>query len=203
MEDMKRVNLMIQWIALTTVGLAGGLIAGLMLGMPVGQIANAMITTAFVTCLAGAILGGSQAFGLRRLMAKPMWWTLATTIGIGLGLAAGVVLVEQVGILMTGNRPNVAQLSTVARATSFIALGFLAGTILGAAQWLVLRSQIPEVKWWILSSGVALAVAFSASSLLLDLIGLRFASATGAIAFVLMSGAAFGAITSWPLRHAI
>jgi hypothetical protein len=200
---MKNVSLIrtVEWIFLTTVGLAGGIIAGLLLGMPLGQkIANAMVTTAAVTCIVGGVLGSSQAIGLRRRLRNPLWWIVATIIGTGIGLAAGVVAVEQVGILTTGNRPNIAHLNAVMRAASLVAVGLIAGTFLGVAQWLVLRVQIPQVKYWVLASGCALATAFSASSLLVDLAGFRIASASGGISFVLLSGAAFGLMTSWPLR---
>lgn len=80
---------------MTTVGLAGGLVAGLLIGMPLGEIVNAMIVTAAVTCTVGGVLGGMQAVGLRRTLRKPLWWIVATIAGIGLGLALGVVIVEQ------------------------------------------------------------------------------------------------------------
>jgi hypothetical protein len=105
------------------------------------------------------------------------------------------VMIEQTGIFLTGQRPNVARLSPSVRALSFVLLGLVAGAVLGLAQWYVLR-----VKHWIGNSAIALAVAFAASSLLVDALlgGLR--SGSGAIVFVLASGAMFGALTSWPLH---
>jgi hypothetical protein len=197
---MSRVST-IQWTAFTALGLATGLVGGVLLGMPLGQIVNAMIVTAAVTCLAGAILGGFQAISLRGVLRRPVWWIVATVIGMGLGLAAAVVTVEQTGILLSGHRPQLAHLTTSFRAMSFIALGLVAGTILGVAQSLVLRRQVPRVKGWVPATAIALAISLSGSSLAVDLSGLRVASAMGAIAFVILSGVAFGALTSWPLRH--
>jgi hypothetical protein len=197
------MSLTVKWTALTTIGLAGGILAGLFLGTPLGQIVkNAMIVTAGVTCIVGAVLGALQAIGLRKLLSRPLWWVLATTVGIGVGLAAGVVLVEQVGTFATGTRPNLARLDTIMRATSFVAVGLVAGAVLGVSQWVVLRMQMRQIKYWVPASGIALAVAFAASSLLVDVSGLRIASAAGAVLFVLASGIAFGALTSWPLRRA-
>jgi hypothetical protein len=112
-----------------------------------------------------------------------------------------VVVVEQVGIFITGSRPHLVQLSSSMRALSFVALGLVAGTLLGVLQALVIRSQMPHVRNWIPVTAVGLAVAFSASSLAVDLFGIRFASAAGAIAFLLLSGMTFGVLTSLPLRH--
>ena len=191
-----------QWTLLTAMGLAGGLVGGLLLGMPLGSILNAMVLTALVTCFVGCVLGSFQAFGLRRMLSRPGWWILATTVGIGAGLAAGVVFVEQIGILSTGSRPNIARLTPGMRAASFVGIGLIAGTVLGLAQWLVLRHAMRRMGRWVPASGAALAVALSASSMLVDLTGLRIASASGLGAFVLAAGLGFGLLTSWPWRRA-
>lgn len=197
----KRIS-MIQWTTFTALGLATGLVGGVLLGMPLGQIVNAMIVTAAVTCVAGAILGGFQAISLRGVLRRPLWWIVATVIGFGAGLATAVVVVEQSGILITGHRPQLAHLTTPVRAISFVVLGLVAGTILGVAQELVLRRQLPEVKRWIPATAIALAIALSASSLAVDLSGMHVATAMGAAVFVVLSGIAFGALTSAPLRRA-
>jgi len=196
---MSRIST-IRWTSLTAAGLAGGLIGGVLLGMPLGKIVNAMIATAAVTCAVGAILGAFQAIGLRRLLRRPLWWIAATVIGLGIGLAVAVVAVEQSGILITGHRPQLAHLSAPLRAISFVILGLIAGAILGIAQWIVIRRQMPELKNWVPSTAVGLAVALSGSSLVVDLSGIGVASAMGAIAFVVLAGLAFGALTSRPLR---
>jgi hypothetical protein len=199
---MKHITFRTKWTLLTTLGLAGGLVAGVLLGMPVGQIANAMIATAFVTCVVGGVLGTVQAMGLRKMLRRPVWWIAATTVGIGIGLATGVVIVEQIGIRMTGNRLNVAHLSSLSRAVSFIAIGLVCGTFLGIFQWLVLRVQMPQVRHWVPCTAIALAIAFSGSSILVDLTGTRIFSAAGALVFLLGAGAAFGFLTSRPLQRA-
>ena len=190
-----------RWTLLTTIGLAGGLVAALLIGMPLGPLVGAMVITAIATCLVGAVLGGTQAIYLRRLLAKPMWWIVSTTIGTGVGLAAGVVIIEQTGILITGHRPNVARLDTSTRALSFVVLGLICGVTLGIAQGLVLRRQTSRVRHWVPASAFGLAIAFAASSLLVDASGLRFASLSGVTTFVLLAGLAFGALTSLPLRN--
>jgi hypothetical protein len=155
-----------------------------------------------VTGLVGAVLGTFQAISLRRLLPKPLWWILATVLGLGIGLAAAVTVVEQIGILISGERPHIVQLSTPMRALSFVAVGLVAGTLLGAAQSLVFRRQMPRIRNWVPATAVGLAAAFSVSSLAVDVSGLRFASPAGLILFLLLSGIAFGAVTSCPLRRA-
>ena len=191
------------WTWLTTLGLAGGLIGGLLVGMPLGELVNAMITTAAVTCFVGGVLGSCQAFGLRPVLRRPMWWVLGTLAGLGVGLAAGVVVVEQLGTLLTGTRPNIARLGPFTRAISLVTLGSVAGTVLGVAQWFVLRSQASHIKDWVATTAIGLAISFCAGSLLLTLVGLRISSALGLGTFVVVSGLMFGAITSRPLQRAV
>lgn len=192
-----------EWTILTALGLAGGLTAGVLAGIPLGQVLNAMIATALVVVIVGGVLGTLQAAGLRRLLSKPLWWIAATIAGVAIGLAFGVVIVEEAGRLITGTTPRVAQLSAAMRALSFVTLGFVAGTVVGFAQWLVLRSQHPAVRHWVLVSGAALAVAFCLASLIVDASGVPFASVLGRLAFVALSGLMFGGLTSRPLRSAI
>lgn len=192
----------LNWIWLTTLGLAGGLIGGVLVGMPLGRLLNAMVTTAAVTCFVGGVFGSFQAFGLRPVLRRPAWWILGTTVGLGIGLAAGVIVVEQFGTLLTGTRPNIARLGPFTRAMSLVMLGLIAGTALGAGQWLVLRSQAPQVRHWIATTAVGLALSFCAGSLFLTAGGLHIGSGLGAGAFAVISGLSFGAITSRPLQRA-
>jgi hypothetical protein len=190
------------WTILTAAGLGLGLLGGLLVGVPLGRIVNAMIVTGAATGTVGAVLGGMQSIALRPLRVKALWWIVATMAGLGVGLAAGVITVEQAGILITGKRPNVVRLDVPARALSFVVLGLVAGLLLGAAQSFALRKRAPQVEHWIMTTGIGLAVAFASASLLLGLARLNIASASGFTVFVLISGCAFGAITSWPLRIA-
>jgi hypothetical protein len=183
-----------QWTLLTTVGLAGGMLTALVVGKPIGKIVGPMLVTAVVTAIVGAVLGSLQSVWLRRMPARPIWWIAATTGGVGIGLASGVVLVEQVGTLLTGQRPNVVHLSTTGRALSFFAVGLVTGAFLGAAQWLVLR-----VPHWTVVSALGMASAFAAGSLVVDAALGGIGSPAGVITFVVISGVLFGACTSWPL----
>src|SRR5437870_10390661 len=119
---------MAKWTLLTTIGLAGGIVIALLVGKPLDQLVGAMIVTAILTCLVGAVLGGMQAVYMRQLLARPIWWVVATVAGVGVGLAVGAVIVEQVGTLISGHRPRIVQLNPALRALSFAVLGLISGT---------------------------------------------------------------------------
>jgi hypothetical protein len=192
-----------RWTLLTMLGLAAGIATALLLDRPIEAVVGMMLVTPILTFVAGAILGASQWLQLRSLLNHTRLWVLATCIGLGVGLALGVVTVEGVGRLLAGHRPNLFHLSVLWRAASLAALGLITGCALGAAQWLiVLRRRGPSANW-IAKSAVSLAIAFSLSSLIVDGLVGGIASAPGAITFVLLAGAIFGAVTARPLLRAV
>jgi len=180
-----------QWIFLTTIGLGAGIVTALVVGKPIGRIVGAMLVTAIVTSLVGAVLGSMQVVWLRRLPVRPIWWIAATTAGVGIGLAVGVVTIEQAGTLIAGHRPNVMQLSPPLRALSLLILGLVTGAAMGVSQWLVFR--LPK---WIATSSIGLGLAFAAGSVLVDTTVGGIGSPAGLITFVVLSGIFFGAATS-------
>jgi hypothetical protein len=190
----------IRWTLLTMVGLAAGIIAAVLLDRPIEAVVGMMLVTPILTLGAGAILGASQWIQLRSMIDHTKLWVLATCIGLGVGLALGVVTVEYFGRILAGRRPNLFHLSVPWRTVSFAALGLITGCSVGTAQWLiVLRRRGPSPKW-IAISAASLAIAFSLSSLIVDgIVGRGIASAPGAITFVLLAGAIFGAGTARPL----
>lgn len=48
--------------------------------------------------------------------------------------------------------------------------GAVLGTLLGAAQWIVLHHSVPRAGWWVLASAAGLAVAWAASTASGDII---------------------------------
>jgi hypothetical protein len=192
------------WITLSAVGLTAGVGAAVVLGAPVEKIVGMMLVTPILTGIVGAVFGTAQWFPLHQRARVPaLAWIAATTFGLCIGLAAGVVLVEQAGTFLTGSRPHLLQLGAWPRALSLATVGFVSGLALGFAQYLAFRRGHIAVARWPLASGVALAVAFAGASLLLDILGnIRFASPAGLVVFLLSAGALYGAMTSRSLRPA-
>lgn len=189
-------GLRVRWTLLSAVGLAGGLIAALALGAPVQAVVGMMLVTPILTATVGAVLGTSQWVLLRRRLASARWWIPASAAGLGLGLALGVVLVEQTGRAITGGQVHVATLGSLTRALSLMVVGLVSGAALGAAQGFVLRSRRVVARRWILMSSLGLGAALLAASLATDLLfgGLR--SPLGLAGFVLVAGLVAGAATS-------
>ncbi|HSS77542.1 MAG TPA: hypothetical protein VLV54_12455 [Thermoanaerobaculia bacterium] len=189
-------GLRLRWTLLSAAGLAIGLIAALALGAPIQAVVGGMLVTPILTSMVGAIFGTSQWVLLRRRLASARWWIPASAVGLGLGLALGVVLVEQTGRAITGGQVHVATLGSLSRALSMTVVGLVSGAALGAAQWLVLRSRRAVAWRWFLISALGLGGALLVASLATDLLfgGLR--SPLGLAGFVLVAGLVAGAATS-------
>jgi len=189
-------SLRLRWTLSSAAGLAVGLAAALALGAPIQAVVGAMLVTPILTGIVGAVLGTSQWVLLRRRLATARWWIPASAAGLGLGLAAGVVLVEQAGRALTGGQINVRMLSVPARAGNMAVVGLVSGLALGAAQWLVLRRQSRIARRWLWGSTLAFPVAFFVSSLLADLVFGGLTAPPGFVAFVLAAGLLTGALTA-------
>ena len=197
---VKRVVL--RWTLLTMFGLAAGVVSALILESPIDAVVGMMLVTPVLTLLAGAVLGASQWLQLRSLLSQTRLWILATCVGLGIGLALGVVTVEQFGRLLTGHRPHVIQLSVFARAISFAILGSITGLSVGATQWIVVLRRHLQARKWIATSAVSLGIAFSSSSLIVDAVIGGIAHPLGLIGFLLLAGLIFGVGTAQPLLRA-
>jgi hypothetical protein len=192
-----------QWILLTALGLTAGVFSALVLGGPVEAVVGMILVTPVLTGMVGLVLGASQWLHMRRVLSGlGGWWVASTCLGLGLGLAAGVVLVEQVGRAWTGESVRLLQLAMLPRALSFAVLGAVSGWFLGMSQWIVLRRREPSLRSWPWTCALALAAGFPASSLLVDLVVGGLKSPAGLLIFLLGSGAVLGASTAQRLRGA-
>ena len=190
-----------QWVLLTALGLTAGVITALVLGRPIAAVVGMILVTPVLTAMVGLVLGASQWLHMRRVLrGLGGWWVAATCLGLGLGLAAGVVLVEQAGGALLGHPARLLQLTLLPRALSFAVIGAVSGWFLGFSQWLVLRRREPALRAWPWICAAALAIGFPVSSLLVDLATGGIASPAGLTIFLLSSGAILGASTAHRLR---
>jgi hypothetical protein len=172
--------LWVRWVVANllggTVGYLAGVIVLALLGgdSPVGQSLQFLL----VAVIVGAVLGLAQWQVLREhLPTLPRGlWVWAT----GLGLAVPLMLTGFVGQIMaavTGVMPGWRQVAlesgsmvaTLGLANSFpealaaaCGTGVLAGLMLGAVQWLVLRRYIQNAAWWIAASSAGGAISILA-----------------------------------------
>ena len=191
----------LRWIALSALGLSAGVGVALALEDPIGAVVGMVLVTPALTLLAGGILGAVQWIELRRHLELAGRWLLSTALGLGTGLAAGAVLVEVGGELLTGHPMRILQLEPMPRAVSFLVLGVVSGLCLGFAQRLMLRKALLPRNWPILSA-CGLGLGFPAGSLVADTVLSGLASPAGLITLVLVAGAALGTFTARPLTRA-
>ncbi len=84
-------------------------------------------------------------------------WVLASILAGAMALALGD-FPSGVGVLLRGT--DMSDESGWTEGWAVVVAGILAGVVLGAMQWLVLRREIGRLRWWFLASVVGFAVGF-------------------------------------------
>jgi hypothetical protein len=114
-----------------------------------------------LSTLAGGMVGGSvvalvAGLYLRRYLARHLlgWWIISNIAG----MASGLGLTYHLNLLLPDD-------NTLA----FAATAALGGSVLGAAQWVLLRRRLPQAYWWIAAvSGAWAILAFLLLSIVLS-----------------------------------
>lgn len=191
----------LRWTLLTTFGLTAGVVTALVLGGPIEAIVGMLLITPVLTLLVGAVLGVLQAVAVRRRFAPAGRWIAATSLGLGVGLAAGVTLVEQVAGFFAGGQVGLLTLGLGGQLVSMAVVGAVAGGCLGAAQWLLLRRRAP-LRRWPLVCACGLALGFPVGTLLAAALPTGLASPAGVLLLIATAGLSLGAFTARPLAAA-
>jgi hypothetical protein len=184
------------WLVASAAGLAIGLPAGLVLGAPLEVVVGMMLVTPVMLGLVGAILGASQWVVLRRRVDRAWPWIASTAAGLGLGMTVGVVLVENVGRMITGAPVRLATTGFTGLAASVLVLGVLGGVAAGSAQWWVIRKHSQRGARWIVTNALALPGAWLAVLVIASIAFGGIRNVGGLIAFLAVSGVVFGGLTS-------
>ena len=135
-----------------------------------------------------------------------LWWVLASTVGLAVGLGA-------VGLAVGGAVGGAVALG-LALAVAVVFAAPSVGIALGIAQWLVLRRQVSRAGWWVLASTVGLVVGPAAgfglvltSGRSMEMSFILALAVGGTVGLVggAVGGAVYGAITGsvmvWLLRQ--
>jgi hypothetical protein len=151
-----------------------------------------ILVTPAVTVLVGLLLGVGQWFEVRRHLEASHRWLLATAIGLGAGLAIGVVVVELVGQLVLGRPLRLMALSPVPQSLNMLTVGLIAGAMLGCAQRLWMRALPPR---WPLFSALGLGVGLALGSVIANALAGAISTPAGFALLVTCTGMVLGICT--------
>jgi hypothetical protein len=128
-----------------------------------------------VSAITGAILGGVQWLVLRTAIPLPIWWVIATSAGMALGLVLSVAFF---GTETTGNE--------------LLWRAGITGLSIGIAQWIVLWQVLPQSALWIAVVGLGWVLGwFVTRSAGIDLsVKWSVFGSSGALAFQVLTGLA-------------
>ncbi len=186
-----------------TVGLGATLLIGAFLlvqAQPtIGAIPAALLGVLAGTLIEGSIVGTAQWLVLRRPLQRMRWriWVGATALGACIAWTLGMIPST---LLFSGTDTGTAapgQMSDLVIYALAAGLGLVAGSILGAPQWLALRRHLPKAGWWVLANALAwmlgMVVVFLGTSFI-PAQGMTLHVALVLLLFVVAAGALVGAV---------
>jgi hypothetical protein len=138
----------------------------------VGQITTPVQATV-AGAVTGAILGAVQWAVLRLRLPMPIWWVVATSAGLAVGLAISTAL-----------------LGTESTGAELLGRAAITGLGVGVAQWLVLRRLVPWAAVWIAVIGLGWVLGWFVSGSIGIGPSWSVFGASGALAFQLLTGLA-------------
>jgi hypothetical protein len=147
--------------------------------------------------IAGLVLGLVQWPHLQQHLIGARWWPLASV----LGALAGALVGAGVGLLLQS-------LEWMASAATVV----VATTVLGAAQWWVLRQQVARAGWWIVANALGWGLGLLAGFVVVVLGflleptlnlpgGLFTGGAVGGAVAGAIGGSISGSVLLWLLRR--
>lgn len=181
-----------RWPIFTSLGLAAGVGAGLVLQRPIEALVGMILVTPVVTLLVGLLLGVGQWFEVRHHLKASHRWLLATALGLGAGLAVGVVAVELGGQLVLGRPLRLTSSSPLLQSLSMLIVGGVAGGMLGCVQRLWIRA-LP--RQWPLFSALGLGLGLALGSLVANALAGTISSPIGLALRVSLTGVIHGIST--------
>ena len=109
---------------------------------------------------------------------RPSWdlwlrWVLANCVGEAVGL--GATALAGVGLVTTLGAQRGVVANLLLAGSAILAGTFLEGTVVGTAQWLVLRRPLPETRWraWVLATAAGAFLAWTLGMIPSTLINVR------------------------------
>ncbi len=171
----------IQWILANAVGWSFSNMVRQAIIEAGGSDMNQVVTGVAI----GLCLGFGQWIVLLQQPYKTgLWWILATIAGWGFGWAIGW-------------RIGWGFFSSFGFGVVFGTIGVVAGTLVGISQWAILRGQVQQAGWWILTNTIGWSIGLILIFTVARSFGLGWAVASG------VAGAITGGPLIWLLRRPI
>ncbi|PSB28449.1 hypothetical protein [Stenomitos frigidus] len=188
------------WVAATAIAEFVGLGIVLIASTTLNLLGTTEIVAVLhlVGLLQGIILGFAQWLVLRRYIKHIGKWIAMTAIAASIAWLIGIKASAIISFFLILDHTGTVEVKTLALARAVLLLGAWVGSVLGLAQWLVLREHIRRAGWWIFANAIAwafgLLVAYAGTTFM-TIDRFNLATALAAAATGLTVGAVVGGIT--------
>jgi hypothetical protein len=170
--DHRGRDIWLWWVVYTTLGyfILGAVTIAVIRFMPGGLLLGAIVGP-----LGMGAVGFMQWFVLRRYLPamRGLGWTLATVLGQLVGMILAIIVAVLLGprLYLTLASSGETIGGPITQSANAFVNGAVLGTIIGFAQWLILRRYLQAAGWWVSATAVAMALSSVVSALWLPGIG--------------------------------
>lgn len=187
LKENNSLKLWERWVIANTIAQSIGWFVAAHLGQIIDKfdIENLYPILLLLGTLEGLLLGFAQYLVLRRYIRKAIYWILFTAVGVLVSWFMGLTVSAVIGLFYAANLHQ--KITTLINEVAL--LGAAVGTVIGYAQWLILKAVNKQAIWWVFTNALAfslgLVIAFIGAGIDklpgLNIHPLLIAVATGAV----------------------
>lgn len=167
LKENKSLKLWERWVIANTIAQILGWFVATHFSHAIDEFGNQITyqVLLLVGTLEGFLLGFAQWLVLRRYIRQASYWIFLTTAAVLLSWFMGLMVSVVIGLFYAANLHQ--KLTTLIQEVAL--LGTAVGTVIGYAQWLILKTINKQAIWWVSANALAwcigVVIAFIAAKI--------------------------------------
>ena len=156
LKENNSLKLWERWVIANTIAQSIGWFVAAHLSQTIDKfdIENLYPILLLIGTLEGLLLGFAQYLVLRRYIQKANYWILFTTVGVLVSWFMGLTVSAVIGLFYAANLHQ--KITTLINEIAL--LGAAIGTVIGCAQWLILKAVSKQAIWWVFTNALAFSL---------------------------------------------
>lgn len=156
LKENNSLKLWERWVIANTIAQSIGWFVAAHLGQIIDKfdIENLYPILLLLGTLEGLLLGFAQYLVLRRYIRKASYWIFFTTVGVLISWFMGLTVSAVIGLFYAANLHQ--KITTLINEVAL--LGAAIGTVIGCAQWLILKAVNKQAIWWVFTNALAFSL---------------------------------------------
>ncbi|MDY6899142.1 MAG: hypothetical protein SWZ49_13850 [Cyanobacteriota bacterium] len=153
LKENNSLKLWERWVIASTIALIIGWFVAAYISQVIDKFGNhnTYQFLLLIGTLEGLLLGFAQYLVLRRYIRQASYWILFTLTGVLISWFMGLTVSAVIGLFYAANLHQ--KITTLIEEVAL--LGAAVGTVIGYAQWLILKTVSKQAIWWVFANALA------------------------------------------------